>query len=107
MTEPVRLPAMSPEPEYLSPRALAAFLSVSLRTAWGFAKQPGFPTPRMLGPRMPRWRRDEVSRWVEGHTGGTRGRNPRLLRLDGAALRAKRRGVNNRSDASEGVSAGE
>ncbi len=66
------------EAEYLPARAVAALLAVSLRTVWTLAATKDFPRPRMLGPRLTRWRRADLLKWAEGRAWGTRGRPPRL-----------------------------
>ena len=53
-------------PVYWTIRDVEHHCQVSRATAWRLARGEGFPSPIVLGPRIVRWRRDEVIAFIEG-----------------------------------------
>lgn len=47
----------------LRPQQAAYFLGIGLSTLWAWTKQPGFPTPRKIGPKITVFDRDELIAW--------------------------------------------
>ena len=40
--------------------------AISLSSAWRLVRREGFPAPVVLGPKLIRWRRTEVIRFIDG-----------------------------------------
>lgn len=50
-------------PKSWRPRQVAEFLEIGLSTVWVWAKRPGFPRSRKIGPQVTVWDRDEIIAW--------------------------------------------
>lgn len=58
--------APPPSPLLLDAHAAAKLCGVSRATWWGWLAAGLCPTPLRIGPRVVRWRRDELTAWVAG-----------------------------------------
>ena len=45
----------APQPKSLRARQVAALLGIGLSTVWVWAKRPGFPPARKIGPQVTVW----------------------------------------------------
>lgn len=57
-----------PAAEWLDARAVAALLDVHVRSVQKMVRDQGLPAHR-LGPKLLRYRRDEVERWIRERRG--------------------------------------
>lgn len=60
------------ECEVLNEAQLAALLNLSQRSVGNLRKQPWFPKPMVLGPRILRWNRREVLEAIQARAPRTR-----------------------------------
>jgi predicted DNA-binding transcriptional regulator AlpA len=55
--------------DLMTPDEIAAKLKIERRSFLRtIAKQPGFPSPVRLGPRIVRWQAEQVEEWVQRST---------------------------------------
>lgn len=55
--------------DLMTPDEIAAKLKIERRSFLRtIAKQPDFPSPVRLGPRIVRWQADQVEQWVQRST---------------------------------------
>lgn len=48
---------------------VARYLEVSRRTIWRWTKQGLLPPPVRVGPHCPRWRAEDIRRFLDGRRG--------------------------------------
>jgi excisionase family DNA binding protein len=53
----------------LTPTQVARFLKVSRRTVWRWTKQGLLPPPLQVGPHSPRWRAEDIRRFLDAQRG--------------------------------------
>ena len=60
-----------PNVEFLRTREAARFLGVGRTKFWSLAREPDFPRPVVLGPRLRVWPRKELEAWAMRRRAGS------------------------------------
>lgn len=55
-----KVPTHGVQPEYLSDKQVATYLSITRDTVWRWSREGRLPPPIKIGPNSTRWRRSEI-----------------------------------------------